>query len=70
MKKYWHRLKSDINMEKITVGDCLKKYKQPDWCNYPNALEGGMGCWSLVFHREKINKKFCRNCDLFMEVKK
>lgn len=43
-------------------------YKQPDWCKYPNALEGQMGCWSLMDLskdglRTKISKDFCKGCD-------
>lgn len=75
MKAYWHEL-SQKRIEKIikdgiTVKECLKQYKQPDWCNYPDALAGIMGCWSLTSNekdglRTKISKEFCKNCDCFL----
>jgi hypothetical protein len=71
---YFHELKqTDIDTlinEKKTVGYIVENYKQPDWCNYPNALEGRMGCWSLMDLskeglRTKISKSFCKSCDCF-----
>jgi len=49
MKKYWHELNKEeqkkfIQEEKITIGEFIKRFKQPDWCSYPNALKGLMGC--------------------------
>ena len=34
--------------EGLTVFEFLEQYNQPDWCEYPNALAGVMGCWSLM----------------------
>ena len=74
MKKYFHELEqSEIDTliaEKKTIGYIHENYKQPDWCNYPNALEGNMGCWSLMNllkegMRTKISKDFCKNCERF-----
>lgn len=50
-----------------TWRDVMATYSQPDWCEYPNALEGIMGCWSLVSEalRKKISKEYCKNCDCF-----
>lgn len=42
-------------------------YKQPPWCNYPDALRFGMGCWSLVGYGSETNKWHkdkCPNCEL------
>jgi len=68
-KKYWHELTDDevnsLYEEHCTWGDIMENYKQPDWCNYPNALEGQCGCWSLLDKdfRKKISLDFCENCD-------
>lgn len=70
--KYWHEL-TDEEMQKlfdakVTYGWTLKNIKQPDWCTYPNALEGTMGCWSLTDVkdlRKKISHEFCKDCDCY-----
>lgn len=73
-KKYFHELpKDEINTlikNKVTFGTIMKTYLQPDWCNYPGALQGEFGCWSLmdlyaVETRRKISKEFCKSCDEF-----
>ena len=33
---------------KMTYKQFMKKYRQPSWCGYPEALCGIMGCWSLM----------------------
>ena len=72
--RYFHELEQTeidtLIADKKTVGYILENYKQPDWCNYPNALEGQMGCWSLMDLskdglRTKISKDFCKGCDCF-----
>jgi len=73
-RKYWHELSKEeqekfIQEEKITIGEFMKKFKQPDWCSYPNALEGLMGCWALVFgciHSEED----CKDCEFYGERKR
>lgn len=70
--KYWHEL-ADEEMQKlfdadVTYGWILKNIRQPDWCDYPDALEGTMGCWSLTDVndlRKKISHEFCKNCDCY-----
>ena len=71
-KRYFHELSQEevdkLIADKKNWGDIMQEYKQPDWCNYPNALEGTMGCWSLVDLskdglRTKISKDFCKGCD-------
>lgn len=71
-KRYWHTL-ADSTIRKllsthITWGELTERYKQPDWCSYPDALEGIMGCWSLVDSfglRHEISREFCAGCDCF-----
>ena len=47
----------------------MDTFKQPDWCEYYEALNGNMGCWSLMDlakdgMRTKISEEFCKGCDL------
>ncbi len=71
--KYFHELPKEerdkIMSSSITVGEFVKTYQQPDWCNYPEALNGHMGCWSLVYHTDKISKSFCSDCDCCVSAK-
>ena len=69
--KYWHELIQE-EIDKIiksgrTVEQVLKEFSQPDWCAYPDAISGMIGCWSLMEDniRQKISKEFCKNCDAF-----
>lgn len=74
-RKYFHEAEQSEIDELLKIGgtieSILKKYRQPDWCSYPNALEGLMGCWSLVDLelRTKISEDFCKDCEYFREVK-
>lgn len=72
--RYFHELEqTEIDIliaDKKTVGYIMENYKQPDWCNYPEALSMAMGCWSLCDLskdglRTKISKDFCKGCDCF-----
>lgn len=69
-RKYWHELSdaeiTELIEKKTLIGYILKHYKQPKWCNYPEALAGAMGCWSLTDNlglRHNISKEYCRHCD-------
>lgn len=74
--KYWHEIpqeeiKSLINSG-VTNQHVVDNYKQPDWCGYPEALMGMMGCWSLTDNtadglRTKICKDFCFTCPYFKQ---
>lgn len=77
-KKYFHELpQSEIEkLKKLIKGVSrnylVNKFKQPDWCGYPNALHLGLGCWSLANFekngiRTKISKEFCKTCRSFNE---
>lgn len=71
--KYWHKLSHEevekiMSIEKLSVGELIENIKQPDWCNYHQALSFSMGCWSLCTTekdglRTKISKEFCKSCD-------
>ncbi len=70
-KPFFHELsQSEIDVliaNKSTWPDIMDKYSQPSWCNYPEALSGVMGCWSLTDLSEKslrksISKEWCKSC--------
>ena len=74
-KKYFHELKQkeveQLIKDKRTNAYVVQNFKQPDWCNYPEALNGIMGCWSLCDSskgglRTKISKEFCKGCECFV----
>lgn len=69
--KYWHEIPqkeiTKLVEQKKSVQFIIDNYKQPDWCNYPDALSGLMGCWSLNDNttnglRTNISRQFCKNC--------
>jgi hypothetical protein len=71
-KPFWHRITNSEVKELIAQGKTnefvMSNYRQPTWCEYPEALNGTMGCWSLTDNlglRRKISKKFCSGCDCF-----
>jgi len=66
--RYFHELQEEerqaIFDKKTTVGEVVEQYKQPDWCTYPNALQGAMGCWSLLMGNVATEgETFCKTCD-------
>ena len=66
-KIYFHELSDEEKAEAKshgTVGEFLEKYKQPDWCQYPEALAGQMGCWSLILSCSISSPDDCKLCDL------
>lgn len=75
MRKYrpfWHRFnKYDqehiLNHGGLTVGEFMKKYRQPPWCNYPEALSGKWGCWSLIVFHYIHCEDDCCDCDCNIE---
>jgi hypothetical protein len=77
-KLYWHQLPDSVvdhlfDIGGITWGDIVENYSQPPWCQYPQALNGALGCWSLVDTklRHTITAKLCeRECEHFRKVKK
>lgn len=37
-------------------------FKQPEWCNYPDALDSILGCWRLNSFGVRC-KSSCENCE-------
>ncbi len=63
--KYFHEL-SEAEIEKlqgIKFEELRSQYKQPDWCNYPEAIDF-LGCWSLVYGLVE-DEDFCKGCDCY-----
>jgi hypothetical protein len=66
--KPFHEM-SDSNWQellesKATWNDIMKEYAQPEWCDYPDALKGMMGCWSLI-RRMVTGEDYCKSCDCY-----
>ena len=69
MEKFWHDLSKEEQQKffddngEMDLEEFKMIFKQPDWCNYPSALDGGiMGCMGLWFgycHGEE----YCNGCD-------
>lgn len=51
----------------VTWNELPEIYLQPEWCQYPKALDGPMGCWSLTTRKIK-NNSFCKNYDCYKEL--
>jgi hypothetical protein len=71
--KYFHEADEEEIVkfsEGKTWGDLQKEYAQPTWCNYPEALNGTMGCWTLcdIKGRKVISERFCGDCDCFQST--
>lgn len=78
-EKYFHRiLQSEIDQLIADEQDWLfvsENYLQPKWCNHRDALDGPMGCLSLIDTskngmRTKISKSYCKTCPMFQHSKK
>jgi hypothetical protein len=70
VRVYWHILtkkrKKEIMNSGMTMAEFMKQYKQPSWCDYPDALESLMGCWSLMVSLTNVSKKYCNKCDCYI----
>jgi hypothetical protein len=66
MIKYFHELTQEEFDNKVdkrmTWLKCGELYPQPDWCNYPDAVCGDMGCLSLMSFRIHTVKD-CGDCE-------
>lgn len=69
--EYFHELSKEqyggLEASGITWGQIMKAYKQPQWCRYPDALEGEMGCWSLIYGMV-TGEHYCMKCELYWPV--
>lgn len=69
--KYWHALSvkefDELSQVPMSWGDVVEYYKQPEWCKYPEALNGLFGCWSLISstYRQHVCESHCEHCDMF-----
>ena len=58
----------EICKGKMTWAECAKRYPQPKWCGYPDAVCGVMGCWSLMSFMV-TDESCCKNCDCYLKGK-
>ena len=70
MIKYFHELTleelKELAKKNPTWQEVAADFPQPKWCGYPDAVAGGMGCWSLMLLR--VSKNFCKGCDCYQEA--
>ena len=68
MIKYFHQLRAEeyswLVKEKTIWGELQTSFPQPQWCNYPQAVYGLMGCWSLIYFMV-TGESYCKNCDCY-----
>ena len=64
-RKVWER----VIVDRKTLGWMEERYKQPDFCGYPEAL-AALGCWSLTSWPWTRTRKRCSKCDEFVNTKK
>lgn len=73
MVKFFHELTRDefnkLCETGISWGECAKEYPQPEWCSYPNAIQGVMGCWYLMEFKVR-GRPSCRGCAYYIEKSK
>jgi len=66
-ERYWHKLTDEERQEVYdsnpNIFDFMNEFKQPDWCNYPEALTPLFGCSSLNKKDTKVCKETCQGCD-------
>jgi len=73
MIKYFHELRKEefewLVKEGTTYAECEKDFPQPEWCSYPRAIQGEIGCWSLIDMKDGFSlvtgEAFCRKCDCY-----
>ena len=53
--------------EGITWAEFAERYPQPDWCLYPDATSGQMGCQSLIWGMV-TGKEYCKSCECCKSV--
>lgn len=66
---FWHRLsekrqKEEMARTLIKGAGFMASFRQPKWCGYPGALEGPMGCMSLMLPGRIQSFADCEGCDL------
>jgi len=57
----------EFKKEGKTWGQLKSEYQQPKWCQYPDALGGMMGCWSLVGCLI-TDEDCCKTCDCYKSI--
>jgi hypothetical protein len=64
--KYFHEISNEeykaLEQSGAKWNEVMEEYNQPVWCDYPDALAGAMGCYSLTL-RTGVSLDYCHNCD-------
>lgn len=70
---YWHETFKSLDEIKAwqetlpdnyTIGDMMRDYKQPEWCQLAGALEGSAGCWGLWDGYVAVKgRDYCKTCE-------
>lgn len=72
MIKYFHELTKEefdeLVKQRMIWAECAKKYPQPKWCNYPEAVCAILGCWSLTGFKV-TGEDYCKDCDCYIKTK-
>ena len=70
MIKYFHELTRDefksLVDKKLLWWQVAEDYPQTEWCSYPDAVQGVMGCWSLMSFMV-TERNYCKNCDCYIK---
>lgn len=66
--RFWHEVPLTEQDEILKAGgktwaEFCEEFKQPEWCGYPDAMFGAMGCWSLMISKTIRSESNCRACD-------
>ena len=71
MIKYFYELTEvefdELVKQKLTWAQCAELYPQPTWCNYPEAICGVMGCWTLMSFLV-TDEGYCKKCDCYKKM--
>ena len=70
MIKYFHKLTRDefkeLCKDKPTWAEVSRDYPQPEWCSYPDAVQGMLGCWSLIDFKV-YGRNYCKHCEYYIK---
>lgn len=71
MGKPFHELTKEEYAElveaRMTYDEIAEQHPQPEWCIYPLATYGFLGCWTLMSFAIS-GPEDCRGCDYYREV--
>ena len=70
---FWHRVskieQTRILGSRMRLGTFMRRFRQPRWCRYPEALAAMMGCWSLMIPGKIGSVQDCLNCSMCADAR-